>query len=228
MLLRRLDADELYDIHRGLEWCERELRALGPLRLRRRRAVAVLRRRWAHRWRAATGRPAVSLHAHRAWQIAAIVSASVALAAIAGESDRQPAPRSGQVHVVPATVVSPDPTPTPEPVPPPLLQATGEPMPSGQPGRRVTHRVAQAGVRRVARRLKRCWRHRRAFFDCADVAASHRPEHVAIMGLGEATFAVTATAWSGITFTLTRGADGTTVRTCTIAGMPGCPHSGRW
>jgi hypothetical protein len=230
VLLRRLDANELYDIHRGLDWCERELRALGPLRLSRRRHVAALRRRWAHRWHAATGRPAVSLQAHRAWQIAAILAASAALVAVVDGSDQLAAPPDGSVSVVPATVTSPVPTatPTPEPVSTPMLQATGEPRPTGQPGRRVTDRVAQSRARRIARRLERCEQYRQTFLACADAAAPTRKHHVVIGQLTPDGFMLTALARSGNVYTVERVADGPTIRTCTTPDTHGCPRSGRW
>ena len=43
-LLKRLDASELHDIHCGLDWCERELRALGPRPCARRRQIVALRK----------------------------------------------------------------------------------------------------------------------------------------------------------------------------------------
>jgi hypothetical protein len=230
VLLRRLDANELYDIHRGLDWCERELRALGLLRLTQRWHVAALRRRWAHRWRAATGRPAVSLHAHRAWKIAATLAASAALTAIVDGSDQPTAPPEALIAVTPATVTtSPVATATPTPVPTPMPQATGEPMPTGQPGPRVTDRVAQSRALRTARRLERCWRHRLTFLACGDVVVPTRHQHVVIGDLTQHGFMLTATAGSsGNHYTVQRVFDGSTIRTCTMPDTHGCRRNGRW
>jgi hypothetical protein len=212
-LLRRLDANELYDIHQGLDWCEREMRALGLLRLGQRRQVAALRRRWAHRWRAATGRPAVSLQAQRAWQLAAIVGLGATLLAVVSGRDQQAAPA---------------PTPIPAPVPSPAAQGPIDPNPTGQPAGSVTDQVAKSQARRLVRRLQRCRRVNLTFLGCADVTPSHIGLNVMIPEVTEDRFTLTAAASSGNVFTIVRGADRVTVRTCTTADVRGCPRSGRW
>ena len=235
-LLRRLDANELYDIHQGLDWCEREMRALGLLRLGQRRQVAALRRRWAHRWRAATGRPAVSLQAQRAWQLAAIVGLGATLLAVVSGRDQQaapapasaPAPAPSLVLPAPEVAVVPAPTPIPVPVPSPAAQGPIDPNPTGQPAGSVTDQVAKSQARRLVRRLQRCRRVNLTFLGCADVTASHIGLNVMIPEVTEDRFTLTAAASSGNVFTIVRGADGVTVRTCTTADVRGCPRSGRW
>jgi hypothetical protein len=229
-LLRRLDANELYDIHQGLDWCEREMHALGLLRVGQRRQVAALRRRWAHRWRAATGRPAMSLQAQRAWQLAAIVGLGGTLLAVVSGSDQQvpPAPAPSLVVPAPQVAVNPPATAIPVPVPSPIAQAPIGPNSTGQPAGRVTDRVAKSQTRRLARRLRQCRRVNLTFLGCVDGTASDVAPNVTIAELTEARFALTVAASSGNVFTIVRGADPVTVRTCTTAGVRGCPRSGRW
>ena len=229
-LLRRLDANELYDIHQGLDWCEREMRALGLLRLGQRRQVAALRRRWAHRWRAATGRPAMSLQAQRAWQLAAIVGLGATLLAVVSGPDQQAAPAPAPSLVLPAPEVAavPAPTPIPVPVPSPAAQAPIDPNPTGQPAGSVTDQVAKSQARRLVRRLQQCRRVNLTFLGCAGATASDVAPNVSIAELTEDRFTLTAAASSGNVFTIVRGADRVTVRTCTTADVRGCPRSGRW
>ena len=227
-LLRRLDANELYDIHQGLDWCEREMRALGLLRLGQRRQVAALRRRWAYRWRAATGRPAVSLQAHRAWQLGAIVGLGATLLAVVSGPDQQAAPALAPSLVLPAPEVAvvPAPTPIPVPVPSPTAQAPIDP--TGQPAGGVTDHVAKSQARGLARRLQQCRRVNLTFLGCADVTVSHIAPSVTIPELTEDRFTLTAAASSGNVFTIVRGAHRVSARTCTTADVRGCPRSGRW
>ena len=149
-LLRRLDANELYDIHQGLDWCEREMRALGLLRLGQRRQVAALRRRWAYRWRAATGRPAVSLRVHRAWQLGAIVGLGATLLAVVSGPDQQAAPALAPRLVLPAPEVGVVPAPTPIPRSGPFTHGAGPDRPDRTTRRRRDRprgQVASAGSR---------------------------------------------------------------------------------
>jgi len=221
-LLRRLDANELYDIHRGLDWCEREMRAIGLLRPGQRGQVAALRRRWAHRWRAATGRPAVSLQAHRAWQLAAIIGISATVLAMVSGPDQQAPPARSPTLVMPVPEVAVDPAPPSiaVPVPSPAAPAASEPIATG-----VTDQAAKSQVRLLARRLEQC---QQASLGCADVAASQFGSNVTIPELAQDRFRVAAVASSGNVFTIARGVDGVTVRTCTPADVPGCPRAGRW
>jgi hypothetical protein len=229
-LVRRLDANELYDIHQGLDWCEREMRALGLLRLGQRRHVAALRRRWAHRWRAATGRPAVSLQVLRAWQLAAIVGLGATLLAVLSGPDQHAAlaPAPSLVAPAPEVAVIPAPTPIPVPVPSPAAEVPIDPNTTGQPAGNVTDQVAKSRARRLARRLQQCRRVNLTFLGCADVIASHIGSDVTIRELTEDRFTLTAAASSGNVFTIVGGADRVTVRTCATADVRGCPRNGRW
>jgi hypothetical protein len=222
-LLRRLDAGELYDIHQGLEWCDRELRALEPLRLAERRRVAAMRRRWAHRWRVATGRPAVSLQAHRAWRIAAIVGAGATLVALLDGPAEYATPPPDRVVIVPPEAAFPGPAASPAPTPAPV-----EPIPADRPVLAVDDTTARAWARRGARGLERCRRARLTLVGCDAVVAGDLGGRVAIAALSESTFRITAESSSGNTFTVDRAVDGVIHRTCTVADVRRCPRSGRW
>ena len=122
----------------------------------------------------------------------------------------------------------PGPTPIPVPVPSPAAQAPIDPNPTGQPAGSVTDQVAKSQARRLARRLQQCRGINLTFLGCADVTASHIRPNVTIAELTEDRFTLTAAAGSGNVFTIVRGADRVTVRTCTTADVRGCPPSGRW
>lgn len=169
--------------------------------------MAALRRKWAHRWRAATGRSAVSLQAQRAWQLAAIAGLGAALVTIVGGPDRPAAPAPVFSSLPPASQVVPPPTP------PPVAQ--------------VTDRVTKVRARRLARRLEQCHRINRTFFGCADVAAPDIGPSVTIAELTADRFVIVARASSGSVFTIVRD-ERMTVRPCTTAGVRGCPSTGRW
>jgi hypothetical protein len=213
-LLRRLDANELYDIHQGLDWCEREMRAIGLLRPGRRIQLAALRRRWAHRWRAATGRPAVSLQAHRAWQLAAIGGLCATFLALVSGPDQPDPPAPGPMLVMPAPQVAAAPVPTPIPTP----QATAN----------ATDRMAKSQARHLARGLLHCRRVSGTFLGCADIAASQVTPNITIAELTPDRFMITATAGSGNVFSIVRGPDGVTLRRCTTQDVGGCPRTGHW
>jgi hypothetical protein len=223
-LLRRLDANELLDIHQGLNWCERELRALSPLCVAQRRRVAALRRRWARRWRVATGRPAISLQAHRAWQLAAILGVGITLVGALSGPDEQAGLRGDAAPLALPPAATPVPTVTapPEPVPPaPSVVAV-----TTQPDRTVTDEVAQSRARRVARTLSRCRRERGSFTACPEVMPPQPMPHVALE-LTELTFRIDASSHSGNIFTIIHSMN-ERYRDCTSRGVGRCPASGSW
>ena len=224
-LLRRLDAETLLEIHEGLDWCDRELRALSPFQRARRSHVRALRRRWALRWRVATGRPDITLQVQRTWQGATVLALGLTLIAFlsAAQDGAEPSPTDssslGHRAVVPADT-------DPAPVQP--FQALTAP-PSGtvettQPPPRVTDRVARRRARRAARTLDRCKAATGSFAACPLEFGSH-----VLFEAGDETFTVSATSSSANVFVISRLPDGTTERTC----MPTrrsrlCPPSGRW
>ena len=220
-LLRRLDAAELYDIHQGLDWCDRELRALGWLRPAQRRRVAALRRRWAHRWHVATGRPAVSLQAHRAWRIAAIAAAGFALVALLDGPADPAVPLPDQIVVVPPEASFPDPAPAPSPAP-------VAPIPSGPVLRAADDTTARAWVRRAARRLDACRRASGTLVGCDAALPAKVRQRVEIAALTQSTFRIAAESGSANMFAIDRGPDGVLHRTCTVQAVRRCPAGGRW
>ena len=223
-LLRRLDATELLDIHEGLNWCERELRALPLLCVAQRRRVAALRRRWAWRWRVATGRPAVSLQAHRAWQLAAILGVGITLVGALSGPDEQAGPRGDEPRLALPPAAPPLPTVTapPEPVPPAPSAIPATTQPDGT----VTDEVAQSRARRLAGKLTRCRRQRGSFTACPGAMPPQPMPHVALE-LTDVTFRIDASSHSGNTFTIIHDVN-ERFRDCTPRALGGCPASGRW
>jgi hypothetical protein len=212
-VLTRIDATELHDIHRGLEWCERELRALGLRPGTRRRRIVALRRQWEHRWRAATGRPAVSLQVYRVWKAAALVAAAVAVFGItvaleAGETKLEP-------------YVAPIPTPAIDPESAEALMAP-DPMPAGQPGPGVSDRIAKSRAVRLARRLEDCARPRGTFVGCLSITP-RGGRFVRITHLAVREFRVSSVSRSGNVFSINRGSTGLRERTCWSRVAGSCP-----
>jgi hypothetical protein len=238
-LLRRLDGEALYEIVEGLDWCDRQLRALGPFRRAQRQQIARLRRRWAQRWSVATGRPAVSLQAHRAWQLAAILGVCGTLVALATGSDRQAAPLIDPALVARGLQVMTNPTASPQPVAavatatpmtdPTAASAaptTSDPSASASPVRSATGALARSRARRVARRLNRCHETTMTYLDCQGAGAGLR-RYVNLGNVSEDRFTLIATTRSGSVFTILRTPDGASHRNCTGV-LDGCPDSGHW
>jgi hypothetical protein len=222
-LLRRLDANELLDIHQGLNWCDREMAALPLWCVAQRRRVAVLRRRWARRWRAATGRPAVSLQTHRAWQLAAVVGAGIALVGAMRGTNEQADPIAA-LPVALAPAVTPLPTVAAPPDPAP--SASSAVTVTTPPDSTVTDAVAQSRARRVARELDRCRRVHGSFTACPGVTTP-QPMPDVTLELSDISFRIDASSHSGSVFTIVQG-PGARFRDCTSRGVRRCPASGRW
>jgi hypothetical protein len=209
-LLRRLDAETLLEIHEGLDWCDRELRALSPFQRARRSHVRALRRRWALRWRVATGRPDVTLQVHRAWQGATMLAVGLTLVALLSAAQDEAEPSRTDFSSV-------------QPVRPLTAPPSGI-VDSTQPPARVTDGVARGRARRAARTLDRCKAATGSFAACPVESGRH-----VMIEAGDQTFTVSATSSSANVFVISRLPDGTTERTC----MPTrrsrlCPPSGRW
>jgi hypothetical protein len=166
-------------------------------------------------WRAATGRPAVSLQVYRVWKAAALVAAAVALFGSPIALD----PRETELK----PYVAPTPSPPIDPESAEALMAP-DPMLAGQPGPSVTDRIAKSRAVRLARRLEDCARPRGTFVGCLTITP-RGGRFVRITHVAASEFRVSSVSSSGNVFSIDRGSTGLRDRTCWSRVAGSCPST---
>jgi hypothetical protein len=206
VLLEELKASERLDIQRGLEWCDDELRAASWLDVRRRLRVVLLRRRWARRWRAATGHPAASVRRQRTWRLAAALGVAGVVALVVAAGDR--------------TAPSPEATSAPAPAP---TASAAAPLGVGSDAAAMRRALALAITMRRCRPAPTPRGE-----SCEALAARHSSGETGVAEAGRG-YEVHVRSGSGNVFGVTaRPDDGTIVRWCQTPAIGGCPASGTW
>jgi hypothetical protein len=207
LLLEELQASDLLETQRGLDWCDRELRAASWFDVRRRIQLLRLRRRWARRWRMATGRPAVSAPGLLGWRLLAAMALVAAVAVV---------------------IVRPGDDPVAAPPPPPAEEQTApadadEPFPSDTAAKR---RAVE-----LDRTMRPCLSLESDQEKCASLASRYTSEAVRVNLNPGSVLEIAVRSASGNFFVVFRRQDhpeGVPVRTCQTSGFGGCHADGTW
>ncbi|HYP48347.1 MAG TPA: type IV pilin protein, partial [Thermoleophilaceae bacterium] len=95
---------------------------------------------------------------------------------------------------------------------------------------------AKSNVRNVVSALESCYTQNETYVGCdtsdditkSGIKIGTAKNEVALTTLEANTFAVTAKSESDHTFMITKGVDGTSARSCTVAGKGGCKTGSVW
>ena len=206
VLLEEIRASERLDMQRGLEWCDDELRAASWFDVRRRLRVALLRRRWARRSRAANGQRATSMLRHGKWPLAAALGVGLVVAVVVAVGD----------GTAPSPAATSAPTPAAEPAAP-------APLGAGSDASAMRRALA------LAITMRRCHAAPAPSGEsCEALAARHSSGESGVASTGDGGYDVHVRSGSGNVFAVSARPDGTIVRWCQTAAIGGCPASGVW